>query len=147
MRQLLALVVLTSLLVGVSASASGQSSQELGATTAALVTQIKTIVNADSVLGTPRDFDGMRIVPIVNIFFGFGSGSGASAAQDQGIGGGGGGGITPASLLVITKDGEVRVVAAKVGMLGEILKAAIPEALELLKSRGERAEQGAARSE
>jgi hypothetical protein len=41
-------------------------------------------------------------------------------------------GITPASLLVITKDGEKRVMTAKVGMLGEILKAAMPEVLEYL---------------
>jgi uncharacterized spore protein YtfJ len=137
--------VLTSVLIGVAASALGQGPQELGASTAALVTQIKTILNADSVLGTPREFDGMKIVPIVNFFFGFGSGSGASRAQQQGIGGGGGGGITPASLLVITKDGEVRVVAAKVGMVGEVLKTAIPEVLEFLKSRRERAEPGSAR--
>ena len=145
MRRRLACLALTSFLVGIAASAAGQGPQELGAATAALVTQIKTVLNADSVLGTPRDFEGLKIVPIVNIFFGFGSGSGAAREQERGIGGGGGGGITPASLLVITKDGEVRVVAAKVGMLGEVLKAAIPEVLEFLKSRQARPEKGSER--
>jgi uncharacterized spore protein YtfJ len=132
MKQRLACIVLTSFLLGVAASAAGQGPQELGTATAALVTQIKTILNADSVVGTPRDFEGMKIVPIVNIFFGFGSGSGASREQEQGIGGGGGGGITPASLLVITKEGEV-------------LKTALPEILEFMRSRREKAETGTPR--
>lgn len=145
MKQWRSCVLLVSVLVGIATSAFGQGPEQLGASTAALVTQIKTILNADSVLGTPRDFDGMKIVPIVCLFFGFGSGSGAAGEGEQGIGGGGGGGITPASLLVIGKDGEVRVVAAKVGMFGEVLKSAIPEVLEFLKSRRGRTEPGAER--
>jgi uncharacterized spore protein YtfJ len=115
MRQMLAFALLTSLLVGVSGSASGQNVPQHDAAIAALAAQIKTVLNADSVLGTPRDFDGMKIVPIVNIFFGFGAGTGVSEERERapGIGGGGGGGVTPVGLLVITKDKEVRVVAAK----------------------------------
>jgi uncharacterized spore protein YtfJ len=139
---MLAFMVLTSLLLGVSTLAVGQSSQELGAASATLVTQTKTILNADTVLGTLRDFEGMKIVPIVNIFFGFSSGSRVSGEYEPGIGSDGGGGITLASLLVITKDGEKRIVTAKVGMLGEILKAAMPEVLEYLKSTGGRTETG-----
>jgi uncharacterized spore protein YtfJ len=149
MRQMLAFVLLTSLSVGVSGSASGQNvpQHEHDAAIAALAAQIKTVLNADSVLGTPREFDGMKIVPIVNIFFGFGAGTGVSEERERapGIGGGGGGGVTPVGLLVITKDKEVRVVAAKVGALSEVLKAAIPEILEFMRGKRERADRGAER--
>jgi len=147
MGQILACVVLTSLLVGVSVSASGQNIAQHDAAIAALAAQIKTVLNADSVLGTPREFDGMKIVPIVNIFFGFGAGTGVSEERERapGIGGGGGGGVTPVGLLVITKDKEVRVVAAKIGALSEVVKAEIPEILEFMRGKRERAEKGAER--
>ena len=38
------------------------------------------------------------------------------------------------SLLVITKDGEVSIISAKKGELGEIIKAAAPMILEVMKA-------------
>ncbi len=48
----------------------------------------------------------------------------------------GGGDVTPVGLLVITKDKEVRIVAAKVRALSEVLKAAIPGILEFMRGKG-----------
>ena len=42
---------------------------------------MKTVLQADSVLGTPRDFDGTKIVPVVSVVLGFGSGTGASTSR------------------------------------------------------------------
>ena len=40
----------------------------------------------------------------------------------------------PVSLLIITKDGEVKVVAAKKGEFGEVMKALAPMVMEAIKS-------------
>ena len=103
-----------------------------------LVTQIQKLLNADNVLGTPLDFDGVKIIPVVGYGFGFGAGSGVGGdhkEQGSGAGGGAGGGIMPMSILVITKDGEVQVLTARKGVVSDIMSALTPIALEAIKAK------------
>jgi uncharacterized spore protein YtfJ len=103
-----------------------------------LVTQIKTLLNADEVLGTPLDFDGTKIIPVVGYGFGFGAGSGTGGdteGEGSGAAGGAGGGMMPTSILVITKDGEVKVLPAKKGLMSEVVSALTPIMLEAIKTK------------
>ena len=138
MKKAFWLFVMVGVLFGMCTSALGQDPEEHGKLVEQIVSQIKSVLNADSVLGTPRDFAGTKVVPIVSILFGFGSGSGAASlmAEDQGkgSGAGGGGGIKPDGLLVITPDGEVQVIAAKKGALTELLQAVVPAIMEALRT-------------
>ena len=130
------LVMLGGMLCGMPAWTHAQDMKEHGALTTVLVNQIKTIVNADSVLGKPLDFEGTKIVPIVSLAFGFGSGSGFSEEREQaGTGGGGGGFVTPQGLLLVTKDGEVKVIEARKGIVSELVKGLAPVMLEAIKGR------------
>ena len=114
-----------------------QSSQEHGQLIEQMVGQIKTILNADRVLGTPQDFQGTKVVPIVSMLFGFGSGVGSEVEEikRQGSGAGGGGAITPNGLLIIAPDGGVRVIAAKKSGLAEILKESLPAMIESMREK------------
>jgi uncharacterized spore protein YtfJ len=82
-------------------------------------------------------------VPVVSVILGFGSGTGASTkAEDtgRGTGLGGGGYVSPESLLVITKAGEVHVLEAKKGGLSEALKTIVPAVVESMRGKKEQRE-------
>ncbi|MBD3306185.1 hypothetical protein GF339_07335 [candidate division KSB3 bacterium] len=103
-----------------------------------LVTQIEKLLQADNVLGTPLDFNGTKVVPVVGYCFGFGAGSGSGTdqkGQGVGAGGGAGGGIMPTSILVITPDGDVKVMTAKKGIISDIMSSITPIALEAIKAK------------
>jgi uncharacterized spore protein YtfJ len=145
MKKQISLWIMAGVLCGMAAATGAQVVQEHGALTTVLVQQIKTIVNADSVLGKPLDFAGTKIIPIVSIGFGFGSGSGSREKtedaedtehkEESGTGGGGGGFVTPQGLLVITKDGDVKVIEARKGMVSEIVTGLAPVILEAIKAK------------
>lgn len=122
------------LLFGASAVAWGQSTEEREKLMQSLAQQIHSVLQADNVLGAPRDFAGTTIIPTVSLMFGFGSCSGCSP-QAGGLGLGGGGGVRPEGLLVITKDGDVQVIAAKKGGLTEILEAIIPAVIKSIQDQ------------
>jgi uncharacterized spore protein YtfJ len=136
MSRVIVMLCAMSLLVGVSIPAWGQDAMEPERLLETLATQIRSVLQADNVLGTPRDFDGTKIVPIIGLAFGFGAGSGVAdedAGQGKGVGLGGGGGVWPTALLVITKDGHVRVIPAiKIG-LGEVIKEVVPQIVKSLR--------------
>ncbi len=74
---------------------------------------LKTLVDADSVIGNPITTpDGTMIIPVSKVNFGFASGGSDFAAKSPKdvFGGGSGGGVTiqPICFLVI-KDGEVKI--------------------------------------
>ncbi len=103
-----------------------------------LASELKALLNADNVLGTPIEHAGVKIIPVVGYGFGFGGGSGAGGdakGQGTGTGAGSGGGVMPVSFLVISKDGEVQIVSAKKGEFGEIMKAIAPMIMEAVKNR------------
>ena len=139
MRQACWVIVVASILCGMWTSALGQNTEEHRQLIEQVVSQIKSVLHADAVLGTPRDFQGTKIIPVVSLMFGFGSGSGTSAVVDEqrGSGAGGGGGITPNGLLIITPDGDVRVIAAKKGAFSEFLKEALPAVIDAMQKRQE----------
>src|SRR5262245_44715125 len=105
MQQGLTWCVMVGVLCSLAAAAAGQNAEEANKLRGNLATQMKTVLNADSVLGTPRDFDGTKIVPVVSVVLGLGSGTGASTnAEDtgRGTGLGGGGYVGAESVLVST---------------------------------------------
>jgi len=135
--------VTVGVLCSLAASAGGQNTDEATKLIGNLATQMKSALNADNVLGTPRDFDGTKIVPVVSVVLGFGSGMGASTkAEDtgRGTGLGGAGYVSPESLLVITKAGEVHVLEAKKGGVSEALKTIVPAVVESLRGQKEHRE-------
>ena len=90
-----------------------------------LAKQIQSVLNANSVLGKPQDFEGTKVIPIVKMEFKFaGSDMAQDAADDEdeptgGAGWGIGGSIAPLGLLIITRDGEVKVIGLGQGMVSE----------------------------
>jgi len=101
-----------------------------------LAKQIQTVLNANSVLGKAQDFEGTKVVPIVKMGFKFGAGS--NPAQDDeddedeneaGAEWSMGGSIAPQGLLIITRDGEVKVITLRKGVVSEeITRAKQPSA-------------------
>jgi len=82
-----------------------------------LAKQIQTVLNANSVLGKPQDFEGIKVIPIVKMEFKFATGSDMAQdaeededAQEDAPGWGIGGSIAPLGMLIITRDGEVKVI-------------------------------------
>lgn len=90
-----------------------------------LAKQIQTVLNANSVLGKLQDFEGTKVIPIVKMEFKFATGSDrAQDAEDDedeqdATGWGIGGSIAPLGLLIITRDGEVKVIGLGQGMVSE----------------------------
>jgi uncharacterized spore protein YtfJ len=116
------------LLVGVlssTVSASlAQERKEHESLATILARQIQTVLNANSVLGKPQDFEGTKVIPIVKMGFRFGAGRDTAQNADEdeeeaGTGWGIGGSIAPQALLIITKDGEVRVIGLRQGVVSE----------------------------
>ena len=129
--------VVAGMWLGLCPMAWAQDTEAQGKLIEQMVSQIKTMVNADSILGTPQDFQGVRVVPIVSIVVGFGSGIGSDVEDKkrQGSGAGAGGAVTPNGLLVVTPDGEVRVIAAKKSGFAELLKESLPAVIESMRER------------
>lgn len=102
-----------------------QERQEHDTLATILAKQIQTVLNANSVLGKPQDFEGTKVIPIVKMGFKFGAGSDtAQNAEDDeekeaGAGWSVGGSIAPQGLLIITRDGEVKVMGLRKGVVSE----------------------------
>ena len=77
--------------------------------------EIERLLTTKTVVGEPIKIGDNTIVPLVAVGFGFGGGSGAGedpkkpGAKGTGAGAGGGGGIRPIALLIVDKDGNIRV--------------------------------------
>jgi uncharacterized spore protein YtfJ len=138
MKRILAMCVIVSLFVGMAVPIlAQQETEESTKFIEVLVSELKTLLDADSVLGTQIEFEGTTIIPVVARGFGFGGGSGGGGdeqSQGAGTGVGAGGGVMPLSFLVITKEGEISIIAARKGELGEIIKAAAPMIMEIMKA-------------
>jgi len=142
MRNHISLFLVACLFFGLSFAAIAKGESDVGQLTETLVNRINSTLNPDKVMGKPIDIEGMKIIPLVSYGFGFGAGIEVTSEKSgSGTGGGGGGGVTPSSILVITKDGEIKVMAAKKGALSEILTAAIPLVMEAIKAERKGAEK------
>jgi uncharacterized spore protein YtfJ len=77
--------------------------------------EIDRLLTTKTVVGEPIKIGDNTIVPLVAVGFGFGGGGGtnedpkAAGMKGAGSGAGGGAGIRPIALVVIDKDGKVRV--------------------------------------
>ena len=118
------------ILIGVLSStvspSLAQERQEHETLATILAKQIQKVLNANSVLGKPQDFEGTKVIPIVKMGFKFGAGNDtAQNAEDDedekevGTGWSIGGSIAPQALLIITKDGEVKVIGLRRGGVSE----------------------------
>jgi uncharacterized spore protein YtfJ len=77
--------------------------------------EIERLLTTKTVVGEPIKIGDNTIVPLVAVGFGFGGGGGAgedpknAGAKGTGAGAGGGAGIRPIALVILDKEGKVRV--------------------------------------
>jgi uncharacterized spore protein YtfJ len=139
MKKFIVVLLMVSVVFGMSSFTLAQGGEEKSTEfIKILAAELKTLLDADNVLGTPIEHAGLKIIPIVEYGFGFGGGSGTGGdarGQGAGTGAGSGGGIIPVSFLVITQEGDVQVITARKGELGEIMKAVAPMIIEAVKTR------------
>lgn len=124
--KLAVLGILIGVLSGTVSPSLAQERQEHETLATILAKQIQKVLNANSVLGKPQDFEGTKVIPIVKMGFKFGAGNDtAQNAEDDedekevGTGWSIGGSIAPQALLIITKDGEVKVIGLRGGGVSE----------------------------
>src|SRR5689334_21464264 len=79
--------------------------------------EIEKVLTTRTVVAEPVNINGTTIIPLISVGFGFGGGSGAgkSKTADEGAGNGlgGGGGAKPVAVIIVDKDGGVRVEPVK----------------------------------
>ena len=124
--KLAVLGILIGVLSGTVSPSLAEERKEHETLSTILAKQIQTVLNPNSVLGKPQDFEGTKVIPIVKIGFKFGAGSDtAQNAEDDedekeaGTGWSMGGSIAPQGLLIITRDGEVKVIGLRGGRISE----------------------------
>jgi uncharacterized spore protein YtfJ len=77
--------------------------------------EMERMITTKTVVGEPVEVRGNTIIPLVAVGFGFGGGGGEgedskrATAKGTGLGSGAGGGIRPVALVIVDKDGHVRV--------------------------------------
>ena len=120
--------LLVGMLSGMVSVSLAQERKEPETLATILARQIQTVLNANSVLGKPQDFGGTKVIPLVKMGFKFGAGPDTAQSDDDddddddkdtGTGWSMGGSIAPQGLLIITKDGEVRFIGLRKGMVSE----------------------------
>ena len=124
--KLAVLGILIGVLSGMISSSPAQDRKEHESLATVLAKQIQTVLNANSVLGKPQDFEGTKVIPIVKMGFKFGAGSDTAQNdeddeddKDARSGWSIGGSIAPQGLLIITKDGEMKVIGLGKGVVSE----------------------------
>jgi len=79
--------------------------------------EIERILSTRAVVGEPMTVEGNILIPLISIGFGFGSGGmagkGMRDREGGGTGVGGGGFVRPVAVVVIAKDGTVKVEPAR----------------------------------
>jgi uncharacterized spore protein YtfJ len=121
-----ALWLLVGMLSGMASASLAQERQEHETLATILARQIQTVLNANSVLGKPQDFGGTKVIPIVKMGFKFGAGRDTTQNADDdddneetGTDWSMGGSIAPQGLLIISKDGEVKFIGLRKGVVSE----------------------------
>jgi uncharacterized spore protein YtfJ len=99
--------------------------------------EIERLLTTKTVVGEPIKIGENTIVPLVSVGFGFGGGGGMGEdqkhAKGTGSGAGGAGGIRPIALVILDKDGHVRVESVRasasiVDKLGDAVARAVEAA-------------------
>lgn len=107
--------------------------------------EIEKVLTTRTVVGEPMTVEGVTIIPLISIGFGFGaggaSGKGESKQKGEGAIGGTGGGawVRPVALVVIDKEGNVRIEAVKRGLSSVVEKVAdtVPKVVEKIVDRNQ----------
>ena len=105
--------------------------------------EIEKVVNTKTVVGEPMKIEGITLIPLISIGFGFGagggSGKGESEKKAEGAMGGTAGGawVKPVALVVIDKEGNVRIESVKRGLssLVEKMTDNVPRVVEKVVNR------------
>ena len=105
--------------------------------------EIEKILTTRTVVGEPMTVEGITIIPLISIGFGFGAGGGsgkgeASQKGEGSIGGTGGGAwVRPVALVVIDKEGNVRIETVKRGLSSFVEKMTdtVPRVVEKIVDR------------
>jgi len=74
--------------------------------------EVERILSTRTVVGEPITVEGNILIPLVMMGFGFGGGGMArkgSVREGGGTGIGGGGGVKPVAVVIIAKDGSIKV--------------------------------------
>ncbi len=102
------------------------------------IEKIKTMIDADTIIGEQIVVDGVTIIPISKMSFGYASGATDFAGKDNGSkvfagGGGAGATITPIGFLAV-KNGNVKMISidANETAMGKAIDM-IPDAVQLVK--------------
>lgn len=101
--------------------------------------KLRTMVDADTVMGTPVTVDDCTVIPVSKITFGVASGGADLPSKSSGasFGGGGGAGVSvlPLGFIAFSGNGNVKFVpiSNEVTTLDRALQAA-PEIIDKLKS-------------
>lgn len=92
--------------------------------------EIQKLLSTKTVVGDPIQVEGATLIPLVSIGFGFGAGGGQGKGdgkqKGEGMGGGtgGGGGIRPIAIIIISKDGTIKLESLKGGLASAVEKMA-----------------------
>ena len=105
--------------------------------------EIEKILTTRTVVGDPMTVEGITIIPLISIGFGFGagggSGKGESKQKGEGSMGGTGGGawVRPVALVVIDKEGNVRIEPVRRGLSTFVEKVTdtVPKVVERIIDR------------
>lgn len=100
--------------------------------------EIEKLLSTKTVVGEPITIEGTTIVPLICIGFGFGAGGGEGKGEGKQTGEGSGGGtsgaagVKPVAIIIIGKDGSVRLESVKGGIASalEKLGETIPRVME-----------------
>ena len=113
------------------------------------IKKIREMVDVNSVIGNPITTpDGTTIIPVSRVSVGFGGGGSDFAKNTEAFGGGAGGGVsvTPLCFLIVSKDGNVRMMPVPVpaNTTADRLVEMVPDTLDkisaFIDSRTQKAE-------
>lgn len=96
--------------------------------------EIEKFLTTKTVVGEPISIEGTTIIPLISVGFGFGGGGGTgkskNADEGSGNGLGGGGGAMPIAVIIVDKDGSVRVESLKGGRIAGGILEIVREVME-----------------
>ena len=111
--------------------------------------EIEKVLTSRTVVGDPMTVEGITLIPLIGIGFGFGagggSGKGESKHKGEGSMGGTGGGawVKPVAIVVIDREGNVRIETVRRGLSSraEKMTDSVGKVAEKLVTRGQSQEK------
>jgi uncharacterized spore protein YtfJ len=105
--------------------------------------EIEKILTTRTVVGEPMTVEGVTLIPLISIGFGFGAGGGSGKGEmkqkgEGSIGGTGGGAwVRPVALVVIDREGNVKIESVRRGLSSVMERVAdtVPKVVEKIVDR------------